>query len=203
MTHGRLITTFGLIAVLAVPSFAAAQPRGRSERGVRRGGDEQRGERRGRAVPRRSVRVVRPQVVRVAPYYYRGYGPRLGLGFYSGYGGYYGRPYGFAYPAYGYGGYGYPGYGYPAYGYPGYAVAVRPYGGVRIDLPARDAEVHVDGYFVGIVDDFDGVFQQVNLEPGPHRIEVRAPGFETMAFDVNVEPNRTITYRAGMRPLQP
>jgi hypothetical protein len=74
---------------------------------------------------------------------------------------------------------------------------------VRIDLPQRDAEVYVDGYFVGVVDDFDGVFQQVNLEAGPHRIEVRAPGFETIAFQVNIEPNRTITYRAELRPLQP
>ena len=32
----------------------------------------------------------------------------------------------------------------------------QPYGGLRIDLPQRDAEVYVDGYFVGTVDNFDG-----------------------------------------------
>jgi hypothetical protein len=128
------------------------------------------------------------------PGYYR---PSLGLNLYFGNPGYYGRPYGYAYP-----GYGYPGYAYPAYGAPGY-VAIQAYGGLRIDLPVRDAEVYVDGYYVGIVDDFDGTFQQANLEPGPHRIEVNADGFEPIVFDVNILPNRTTTYRAGMVPLQP
>jgi hypothetical protein len=71
---------------------------------------------------------------------------------------------------------------------------------VRIDLPQREAEVHVDGYFAGIVDDFDGTFQQLNLEPGPHRIEIRAPGYGPVSFEVNIEPGRTITYRSQLRP---
>ena len=50
-----------------------------------------------------------------------------------------------------------------------------------------------------MVDQFDGTLQEANLEPGPHRIEVRKPGFETIAFDVNIEPGRTITYRTSMR----
>ena len=74
------------------------------------------------------------------------------------------------------------------------------YGGVRIDLNQRDAEVFVDGYYVGIVDDFDGVFQKVDLEPASHRIEIRAPGFETSQFEVNVLPGQTITYRTPMQP---
>jgi hypothetical protein len=129
-------------------------------------------------------------------------------GYFGSYG--YGNPfYAYGYPTYGYPTYGYPAYGYPAsgyiapygYGYGGYSG--RPYGGIRIDLPERDAEVYVDGYFVGIVDNFNGVLQQANVEAGPHRIEVRAPGFETIVFDVNVEPGRTITYRGSMRPLRP
>jgi hypothetical protein len=143
---------------------------------------------------------VRPQAVApyryYRPYYYPRYRPGLSLGFYSGYPYYGGYPYAFGGPYYG---------AYPAYGYPGYGAFVpyAAYGGVRINLPQKDAEVYADGYFVGRVDDFDGTFQQVNLEPGPHHIEVRAPGFEPIAFDVNVEPGRTITYRAGMRPAVP
>jgi hypothetical protein len=67
----------------------------------------------------------------------------------------------------------------------------------------RDAEVYVDGYYAGVVNDFDGTFQQVNLEPGPHRIEVRAQGFEPAGFDVQVTPGRTVTYRAELRRAQP
>src|SRR5206468_2503108 len=81
---------------------------------------------------------------------------------------------------------------------PGYLSVIpgRAYGGVRIVDAPRDAEVFADGYYVGIVDDFDGVFQHLNLEAGPHRIEIRAPGLAPIAFDVLVEPGRTITYRA-------
>src|SRR5258707_728188 len=82
-------------------------------------------------------------------------------------------------PAYGYPSYqayGYPGAGYAPYGYGYGGYSGRPYGGIRIDLPERDAEVYVDGYFVGSVDNFDGVLQQANVEAGPHRVEIRAPG---------------------------
>ena len=113
----------------------------------------------------------------------------------SGIPGHYGAyPYCYGHP-YAYG-------GYPSYGsYGGYAGA--PYGGVRIQIARRAAEVYVGGYFAGTVDDFDGSLQQLNLEPGPHRIEVRENGFEPMAFDVYVQPGRTTTYRTAMRPVQP
>jgi hypothetical protein len=189
-----LILSAALVGgLLALPALADAQSRGR-------------------AVPRGSVRAGRPPAVRVAPlsrpfYYYRPYRPGLSLGFYYGY------PWGWGSLAFGYPYFGYsPYYGYPYYGayaYPGgYATAypgygVRAYGGVRIDVPQRDAEVTVDGYFAGTVNDFNGRFQQLDLEPGPHHIEIRANGFEPVSFDVNVEPGRTITYRAALRPARP
>jgi hypothetical protein len=41
------------------------------------------------------------------------------------------------------------------------------------------------------------VFQHLNLEAGPHSIEVRLPGIdEALTFDVVIQPGRTITYRA-------
>lgn len=216
MRHTRtLVLVTALAGALALPAIADAQPRGR-----------------GRAVPRGSVRAgrppvvrSRPPVVRVAPSYryYGAYRPGVGLGYYYGYP--YGLgpstwgPYGYGYGRYAfgaapfvfgagaplyYGGMGAYSYGYGGYPY-GYGAGyeVRTYGGVRIDVPQLDAEVYVDGYYAGIVDDFDGTFQQVNLEPGPHRIEVRAAGFEPVSFEVNSEPGRTITYRAALRPLAP
>ena len=51
----------------------------------------------------------------------------------------------------------------------------------------------VDGYYSGLVCDDNGA---VNLEAGPHHIEVELPGEVPVAFDVRVEPGRTITYRA-------
>jgi hypothetical protein len=132
-------------------------------------------------------------------YYYRPY---------YGYYGYYGYPYGyypygfglsigfgFGYP-YGYAGayYGYP-YGGYAYGYPGYAAST--YGGVRITDAPKEAAVYADGYYVGTVEDFDGSLQQLNLEAGPHHIEVMRQGAPSSAVDVNIRPGQTITYRAN------
>jgi hypothetical protein len=62
----------------------------------------------------------------------------------------------------------------------------------------RDAEVYVDGYYAGIVDDFDGMWQQLRLDDGGHRIEVRMPGLAPLTFDVMVQPGRTITYRGDL-----
>jgi hypothetical protein len=124
-------------------------------------------------------RFVRPTIVTVAPYRPYHYRPSIGIGIYYGAGGY-------------------P-YGYTPRGYydpiPG-----RPYGGLRIVGVSRDAQVFADGYYLGIVDDFDGIFQHANLEAGAHRIEIQAPGFESVAFDVMVQPGRTITFRADMYP---
>lgn len=134
---------------------------------------------RGSSYGRRTViipRYVHPRVVRIVPYRPYYYRPSIGLGIYYGVGG--------SYP-----------YGYTPRGYydpiPG-----RIYGGVRITDAPRDAQVFADGYYVGIVDDFDGVFQHVNLEAGAHRIEIQAPGVSPIAFDVVVQPGRTLTLRA-------
>lgn len=203
-SHVPIIAALALATAMAVlPQDAQAQPRGRSS---------------GRAVPRSSSPRGRPVIVTtrpgrpvVRPYYYsRPYWPGSFAGGYPvGYGGF--GWHGYDYPGYygysGYSGYsrygypGYPGYAGGGYGYGGYADRYRPYGGVRIQLPRRQAEVWASGYFVGHVDDFDGAFQQLNLEPGAHRIEIREAGYETIAFDVKVEPGRTIHYRSDMKPV--
>lgn len=163
---------------------------------------------------------------RVWPYY----GAALGFGgfglyydpFWSGYGygGYGGYPYG----AYGYGGYGGPGYGYPYQNYlynngagSSYdaappsgssaspdSLSVQPSaaGHLRLQVEPATAQVYVDGFYMGTVDDFNGSAQDASLEAGPHRIEVRSPGYETLMFDVKTEANRTITYRGTLRPVQ-
>jgi hypothetical protein len=203
MSFPKLIASAGVAAALTVGVSATAFAQ------------------RGHAVPRGSVHVgggvVAGRPFAVAPfrgfYGFRAYSPFVNFSFFYGTPGFYG-PYVYGSPFWGYGYpyyYGYPAYGpypypYPAaygnvvpygYGYGGYSG--RPYGGLRIDLPQRDAEVYVDGYFVGTVDNFDGAAQQANLEAGPHQIEIRSPEFETIHFSVNVEPGRTITYRGSMR----
>jgi hypothetical protein len=152
------------------------------------------------------------RVVGYAPYYpyYYPYRAGLTLGFYAGFGYPYGyASFGYGYPYGGYYPYGYRSYygsGYGPYGYPlppaGY-VSMSPghaYGGVRIQGAPLDAQVFVDGYYVGIVDDFDGTYQHLNLEAGRHQLEIRLPGgaAEPLTIDVNVVAGQTITYHAGI-----
>jgi len=137
--------------------------------------------------------------------------PSGGVGIYVP-GGYYG-PYGYGYRyfdpwGYGAGGYGfYGGFYDPWYG--GYPA--DPQGGVstsndegklRLKIKPREAEVYVDGYYVGQVDDFDGIFQRLHLDSGPHRIEVRAPGYESLSFDVRITPDHTTTYEGELKKIQ-
>lgn len=115
----------------------------------------------------------------VMPYGYRPYGYRPGWSFHL----YFGRPY--RLPIYGNTGYGY------------YAIdAGFVYGSLQIVDAPPFAQVFVDGYYAGEVDEFDRVFQQLNLTPGPHHIEIvvdeAAPPIE---FDVRIIPGETVTYR--------
>jgi hypothetical protein len=137
--------------------------------------------------------------------YYRPY-YRYPSRFYSGFG--WGYPYSFAgypylYPGFGGLGWGYGspygpyGYGYPSYrnGYP------EDQGGIRLQMNPKQAQVTVDGYFVGEVDDFDGISQRLALEAGPHKIEITADGYEPFTLEVNILREQTIKYKGALRPL--
>jgi len=118
---------------------------------------------------------------------YRPYGYRPGWSLNL----YFGQPYS---------AYGYPACGYPSAEYGYYSIASgRAFGAVRIVDAPPDAQVFVDGYYAGVVDDYDGVFQHLNLEAGSHHIEIEEQGYPPIAFDVRVEPGQTITYRANIR----
>jgi hypothetical protein len=156
------------------------QPRERAGRAERRSGPVY-------VEPRRGPVYVAPR--RVAPSRNYGRGPGLSVYFSIGSGYRYGSPY----------------YG-PVYGYSVPSSAYGPrrnYGELRLHVRPSDAAVYVDGYYAGIVDDFDGVFQRLTLEVGPHRVEVEAPGYETRVYDVYVDPTRTLDLRGDLYPQRP
>lgn len=126
---------------------------------------------------------VRRGVVPVRPRHYYGSGGNFSVYFGLGNGYLYGSPwsgrvYGYAAPR--------------AYG------ARIYYGDVRLQVRPRDAAVYVDGYYAGVVDDFDGVFQRLTLEVGPHQLELDAPGFEPQYFDIYVDPAQTVNVRTDL-----
>jgi hypothetical protein len=133
----------------------------------------------------------------------------------GGYYPYYGRRY-YGYP-YAYGWYGYPsfyagwgwglGWGWPyaAYrAYPSYPYAVGGYdasASLRLDVTPKEAEVYVDGYLVGTVDDFDGTFQRLRVPPGAHELTLYRDGFTTVHQSLRLASGSTFKVSYTMQPL--
>jgi PEGA domain len=76
-------------------------------------------------------------------------------------------------------------------------------GWLRFEATPGDAQVLVDGYHVGQVEDFGMNGQVLDLDAGVHRVEMRAPGYAPTAFEVNVIPNQSIRYRGDLQRLMP
>jgi len=93
-------------------------------------------------------------------------------------------------------------YGYRAPRAPVYIAPGAPlYGGVALEISPYDADVYVDGNYAGKVADFDGTVQPLTVIPGTHRIEVQAPGYAPLIFDVTVEGGQVVPYRGDLRPF--
>jgi len=117
-----------------------------------------------------------------APYFYNP--------FWWGYGGFYGGFYGYPYFAYG------P-YPYPSAGY-GFWDASSD---LRVQVTPRTAEVYVDGYLVGTVDDFDGTFQRVHMPLGEHEVSVYLPGYRTISQRMLFRPWESYKIKETMQSL--
>ena len=181
MKSTRLMIVFsGCLAAGALwPADAAAQHHG------------------GVAVPRSGTAVVvRSGYYR--PYYYHPYyyNPFFYSGFYGGfyagfYGGFYAPFYAGWYPSY---------YGQYPYPYPGYYSG--NWASARLEMKPRDAQVFVDGYFVGSVDQFDGMFQRLDLPIGEHEIEVYMKGYHTYRQRTLFRPGETYHFK-GVLEAEP
>ena len=75
----------------------------------------------------------------------------------------------------------------------------RRMGSIRIKANLATAKVYVDGMLVGIVDDFDGLTDHLELEAGPHQMEVRADGYTTLVRDITVKAGQTTTERLSLK----
>ena len=72
---------------------------------------------------------------------------------------------------------------------------------LRLQVTPRDTEVFIDNYYLGTVDDFDGLFQRLRLEPGEHEVTLYLPGHRTAKLMVYLQPGRTLRVRHVMEPL--
>jgi len=139
---------------------------------------------------RGGVRVVAPRarvsVVVGRPYFYRPfYDPFYFDPFYRPY---YSRPF-----------YWYP---YSQSGY-GYGARFDGSASLRLQVTPRQTEVFVDNYYAGTVDDFDGIFQRLHIEPGAHDVTLYLDGYRTVRQRVYIQPTGTFRLRYAMMPLAP
>ena len=74
---------------------------------------------------------------------------------------------------------------------------------LRIQVMPRDTEVYIDNYYAGTVDDFDGMFQRLHIEPGAHDVTLYREGYRTVRQRIYLQPTGTFRLRYNMVPLGP
>ena len=109
-------------------------------------------------------------------------------------------------------------YGYYIYDpfYPRYPFVAGPYGyvyyyrvrdindaDVRVLATPKDAEVYVDGYYAGIVDDFNGVFQRLHVGPGGHEFVLYREGYRLYRQTIYLMARATYRLEHSMMRLTP
>jgi len=70
-----------------------------------------------------------------------------------------------------------------------------------VDAP-RSAAVYVDGFYAGIVDDFDGVFQSLPLPPGGHEVVLYLEGYHTVRRSLYLRPGTSLKLHEPMERLR-
>lgn len=89
-------------------------------------------------------------------------------------------------------------WGYP---YP-YPYPLAPEASLRLDVKPRDAQVYVDGYYAGVVDEFDGTFQRLHVLPGQHEIVIYKEGYRSVheRLYLSVNSSRKLTHELAPLP---
>ena len=77
-------------------------------------------------------------------------------------------------------------------------VAAR--GGLALLTVPDMAQVFVDGYYMGLAEEFGLRGRPMDLTAGAHRVELQAAGYETLGFSVMIAPNDIVRYRGDMEP---
>ena len=73
-------------------------------------------------------------------------------------------------------------------------------GYLRLDVEPETARVYVDGRYVGAVSDFRRGGGRA-VDAGPHRVEIRAEGFEALSVEVSIRANDVLSYRGTLTPV--
>ena len=86
----------------------------------------------------------------------------------------------------------------------GYMAPVRPRiarGRLTLETLPESAQVYVDGFYVGLAEEFGFRGRALELSAGSHQVELRSPEHETLSFSVIITADETVRYRGDMRRL--
>jgi hypothetical protein len=87
---------------------------------------------------------------------------------------------------------------------PGYPYRYRyaaPDASVRFDVKPKETAVYVDGYYAGLVDDYDGAFQRLRTAPGGHELTLYLEGYRTYSERIYLSADNTFKIRHRMEKL--
>jgi hypothetical protein len=85
--------------------------------------------------------------------------------------------------------------------YPPYRRFAERDASVKLEVKPKQAEVYIDGYYAGIVDDFDGAFQRLHVLPGEHEIELYLDGYRPVKQKVYLTADNTFKVKYTMERL--
>ena len=83
--------------------------------------------------------------------------------------------------------------------------AVEPpaLGRLILDIAPATAQIFVDGYYVGVPEDFSAGRGGGLLGAGPHHIDISADRHEPVAVELMISANHPVTYRAALKGFPP
>ena len=69
---------------------------------------------------------------------------------------------------------------------------------VKISVNPSRAAVFLDGLFVGHVGEFEGAGRGLLVAPGPHKIKISLPGFQTFETEISPLPNQKVEVKTDL-----
>jgi hypothetical protein len=84
------------------------------------------------------------------------------------------------------------------YGAPGDGYSGGDRASIRVLVNPDKTRVFVDGYYAGIADDFDGLFERLHVSPGRHEITLKLEGYRTHRMKVYVAAKSTLKIHYDM-----
>jgi hypothetical protein len=72
---------------------------------------------------------------------------------------------------------------------------------IDTDISPEEAQVYLDGRYIGTADDFDGNPDYLYLQPGRYRIEFRLEGFQTLTRQIEARPGMKLDFTDKLRKI--